>query len=69
MHVVCDVKFIFTVNRFPRKNVIREVKVKISLCLTKYYAMKTCHCLMKYHAINTQGSGGTALCILNLGSR
>jgi len=43
--------------RFTWTHVLDEVKVKLSLCLTKHHAMKT------------WWSGGITPCILNIGSR
>jgi hypothetical protein len=35
-----------------------NVRVKLSLCLSKYYAMKTCiHCVSKYQALKDSDDG------------
>jgi len=45
---------------FVNSNIQLKVKVKLSLCITKYQAMKT-HSLLKHHAMKTYfGSGHTA---------
>jgi hypothetical protein len=47
-----------------------EVKVKLSLCLTKIHATKMYLYLTKHHAMNIYlGSGGIAPYILNLSTR
>jgi hypothetical protein len=51
------------------KYILVIVKVNLSLCITKYRAMKLIHCVIKYQAIKTYwGSRSIDPRILNLGS-
>jgi len=53
------------ITAFDAYKLIAKTKVKISLCLTKYHALKTS---CAYYE-DVRGSGVIALCILNLDTR